>query len=103
MADRPAGGSTPIAEVRRIARLAGLELDEAGIERIGRELGSILESMSSLDEAGAATHDHGSVSGAPSLPLREDAVEPCLGAEAALGNAPDPARGLFRVPRSLDE
>jgi aspartyl-tRNA(Asn)/glutamyl-tRNA(Gln) amidotransferase subunit C len=92
-------------EVRRIARLARLDLDEAGLARLERELGSILDSMSSLDQAGSETTTHTAPPAASGAlpPLRADVVEPCLGTEAALANAPDGVGGLFRVPRSLEE
>jgi hypothetical protein len=36
-----------------------------------------------------------------SFATREDAVEPSLGQEKALKNAPDPDDGHFRVPRVI--
>ena len=91
------------AEVRRIARLAHLELDEADVEALTRDLESILDHVALLDELEvgaveptAAAHDRPSA-------LREDEPATSLSNAEALANAPQAAAGHFRVPRVLDE
>jgi len=85
--------------VDSVARLARLSLTPDERARFARELEAILgwaESLQSLELQGVAPVRH-AVAG----PLRED--EPCDGLpqERALDPAPDPADGLFRVPRIL--
>ena len=89
------------AEVRRIARLARLELDADAVATLARELQTILDHVAVLDEL-----DLDSVPSTASLPhdrqpLREDTARACLSNDAALSNAPEHAAGLFRVPRVL--
>jgi aspartyl-tRNA(Asn)/glutamyl-tRNA(Gln) amidotransferase subunit C len=88
-------------EVLRIAALAHLELDAESVETFRDQLQQILEYVAVLGEldvdATEPTHHpigRGQV-------LRADAVTACLSREETLGNAPDAAAGLFRVPRVL--
>jgi aspartyl-tRNA(Asn)/glutamyl-tRNA(Gln) amidotransferase subunit C len=90
------------AEVRRIARLARLDPDDAEVRRLARDLESILEFVAVLDELG----DGGASSTVPGRPLealRPDERRTSLEPGEALGNATDSAEGFFRVPRSLPE
>jgi aspartyl-tRNA(Asn)/glutamyl-tRNA(Gln) amidotransferase subunit C len=90
-------------DVAHVARLARLELTEAEVARLGRELGQIsayVAQLTELDLAGETPE--------PVLPLiksaealREDEVRPSLPAEKALSGAPDAADGFFRVPKVL--
>ncbi len=91
------------AEVRRIARLAHLELDADAVATLARELQSILDHVARLDEL-----DLESVPSTASMPhdrrpLREDTERASLSNDDALRNAPDHAAGHFRVPRVLAE
>lgn len=85
-------------EVRRIAALARLELDEASLERAAGELSKILafvETLRGLDLEGCEP----SAFAPANAPLRED--EPNgrrLGNDAALAAAPAAEDGFFLVP-----
>ena len=91
------------AEVRRIARLAHLELDADAVATLSQELQSILDHVAVLDEL-----DLGSV---PAIartpqnrqPLRDDTRRASLSQDDALSNAPEHAAGHFLVPRVLGE
>jgi aspartyl-tRNA(Asn)/glutamyl-tRNA(Gln) amidotransferase subunit C len=97
--------STPITagEVRRIAHLAHLDLTPEEVERLGRELGSILAYVQQLEEV--------DVSGVPPtshvqlerLSLRADEPEPSLPRELALREAPRVTLDGFAVPAFVDE
>ena len=91
------------AEVRRIAGLAKLELDEATCDTFRLQLQSILDYVSVLGEIDV----HAIEATCAGLPgeqrLREDEPRPQLTDEEALANAPDAAAGHFRVPRVLSE
>jgi aspartyl-tRNA(Asn)/glutamyl-tRNA(Gln) amidotransferase subunit C len=91
------------AEVRAIAALAQLELDDQELDLFARQLGDILEyatQVQQIDTAGVpptasivTTHQAD----------RPDSVRPSLPRAEALANAPDAsiASGLFKVPRVI--
>ena len=89
------------AEVRRISRLAHLELDDAAIDSLTRDLESILEHVATLDELDVDSIRPWTRPGVESA-LREDVPTTSLTQDEALANAPDDAGGHFRVPRVLD-
>jgi aspartyl-tRNA(Asn)/glutamyl-tRNA(Gln) amidotransferase subunit C len=85
-------------EARRIADLAHLEFDDAGLERMADEMTKILgyiEMLSSVD-TGKAGGDAGTT------PLREDAVGPSVDREKVARNAPAWANGFFVVPAVIE-
>lgn len=90
-------------EVRRIARLARLELEPAEQERFARQLGSVLDHMTLLDELELAEDRTGDAASTELAGCREDRVRGSLSADEAVRDAPDPAKGFFRVPRSLPD
>jgi aspartyl-tRNA(Asn)/glutamyl-tRNA(Gln) amidotransferase subunit C len=104
----PLGGarvSIEADEVRRIAALARLDLDDATVERFREQLGAILGYVATLDDLGAPPDEPGA-SGRPApLPsgLRPDEIRPSLPIDEAVRDAPDTAAGFFRVPRVLGE
>lgn len=85
-------------QVRHIAHLARLELTDEEVERTSREFVRILAELERLDGVSA---DHVEPLHQP-LPLadvlRADEPADGLGHDAALGGAPAPEDGLFRVP-----
>lgn len=90
-------------EVRRIAGLAQLSLDDPTVEAFRHQLEAILDYVALLDsvDAGSVAPTATALEGAPAL--RPDEPRPGLGARDALTNAPDSAEGHFRVPRVLEE
>jgi aspartyl-tRNA(Asn)/glutamyl-tRNA(Gln) amidotransferase subunit C len=85
-------------EVLHVADLARLALTEEEIERLGEQLGAILEAVgkvSELDLSGVAPTSH---------PLEltnvwaADEPRPSLPPEDALANAPEREESFFRVP-----
>ena len=86
--------------VDHVARLARLSLDEEERATFAPQLEEILgyaESIRQLDVSGVEPMSHAGLAG----PLREGEARPGLEREQALGQAPDPADGLFRVPRVI--
>jgi aspartyl-tRNA(Asn)/glutamyl-tRNA(Gln) amidotransferase subunit C len=91
------------AEVRRIARLAHLELEDAEVEALTRDLESILDHVALLDELDVSSVEPTAFAlEAPAEP-REDVPGVCVPNAEALVNAPDSADGHFRVPQVIDE
>jgi aspartyl-tRNA(Asn)/glutamyl-tRNA(Gln) amidotransferase subunit C len=86
-------------DVRRLARLARLDLSPGDEERLLADLQAILaymEIIRSLDVAGLEPMTHGD-EGASAL--RADDTVPGLARETALDGAPETADGCFVVPR----
>jgi aspartyl-tRNA(Asn)/glutamyl-tRNA(Gln) amidotransferase subunit C len=86
-------------EVREIAQLARLRLDDDEVERLAHELDAILgyiEEVAQLDAGGAEPMTHA----VPfDCPFRDDEVGPMLAPDEAVGNAPRREDGYFQVPR----
>ena len=85
-------------ETLYVARLARLRLGEEDVDRLSRELSTVLDHIETiaqldLDDVEPTSHviDVENV-------LRPDEPRPCLPRERALENAPDAAEGGFRVP-----
>jgi aspartyl-tRNA(Asn)/glutamyl-tRNA(Gln) amidotransferase subunit C len=90
-------------DIRYVAKLARLALDEAEIERYERELGTLLDHVSELSElptenvaATAQVIESHNVA-------REDIVVRGLERDAFLAGAPASQNGLVRVPRIIAE
>ncbi len=90
-------------EVRHVARLARLDLEEAVLDKMAEQLGGILEYMDTLnrvDTEGITATAH-----AVSLttPMRADELRPHLDRDAALSNAPERDEESFFVPRVISQ
>lgn len=85
-------------EAARIAALANLEFDEAGLERMASEMTKIL---SYIDQLRDAEVDELDGRGALVTPMREDEVRPSLDREPVSANAPAWRDGLFVVPKVI--
>jgi aspartyl-tRNA(Asn)/glutamyl-tRNA(Gln) amidotransferase subunit C len=93
-------GITP-EQVRHVARLARLALDEPQLRRFGAQLESILGYVAKIAEADVEDarpmiHAAGLVN-----VLRDDRAEPALPLEDVLRNAPDTDGPFFKVPRII--
>lgn len=85
-------------EARRIADLAHLEFDDAGLDAMAAELTKILDYIDQLREVDVAGFDEPP---APVTPMREDTPRPSLDRELVAGNAPAWRDGLFVVPKVI--
>jgi aspartyl-tRNA(Asn)/glutamyl-tRNA(Gln) amidotransferase subunit C len=89
-----------VETVDHVARLARLSLTEAERALFARQLDEILayaESIQALDTTDVPPMAHAHTTRA----FREDEPREGLPRERVLEAAPDPAEGLFRVPRVL--
>jgi aspartyl-tRNA(Asn)/glutamyl-tRNA(Gln) amidotransferase subunit C len=85
-------------QVLHVARLARLALTDDEVEKMSRELTTILdhvERISELDLDGVEPTSH--VVALENV-LRPDEPRPSWPRERVLAEAPDPAEGAFRVP-----
>jgi aspartyl-tRNA(Asn)/glutamyl-tRNA(Gln) amidotransferase subunit C len=90
-----------VEQVRHVAKLARLALDEQHIQKYAGQIESILEyvaKIGQLDMTGVEPMAH-------ALPLqnvlREDEVQPSLPLEEVLKNAPDTDGPFFKVPKII--
>ncbi|HET9953100.1 MAG TPA: Asp-tRNA(Asn)/Glu-tRNA(Gln) amidotransferase subunit GatC [Polyangiaceae bacterium] len=89
--------------VLHVARLARLDLDESEVERMKRDLNSILEyvdELSSVDTSAIAETAHISLESAV---LRPDLSKPGVATELALSEAPRGSGSSFAVPAFVEE
>lgn len=85
-------------EARRVADLADLELDDAGLDRMAGEMTAILTYIDQLREVDAdGVEEQETVV----TPLREDEPRPSVDREQVARNAPAWRDGFFVVPKVI--
>ena len=84
-------------EARRIAALAHLEFDEAGLDRMAAEMTAILTYIDQLKEVEGLE-----ATNAGATPLRADEVQPGVPRDAVERNAPAWRDGQFVVPKVIE-
>ena len=89
-------------EVRHIAHLIRLGLDEADVEKFSVQLSNILENFQILQEVDTTDVPPTSHSIAVDSVFRDDEVEPSLPPGEVLANAPQEEEGCFRVRAVLE-
>lgn len=85
-------------QVLHVARLSRLKLDDDEASRLESELSSILDHVDLLAEIDIEGVEPTSHVVPLENVLRDDEPRPSLDREVALGQAPDPVDGAFRVP-----
>jgi aspartyl-tRNA(Asn)/glutamyl-tRNA(Gln) amidotransferase subunit C len=88
-------------EARRIAELAHLQFDDAGLERMAAEMTKILTYIDQLREVDAGAAEGGGAPRNPT-PLREDVARPGISREDVERNAPAWRDGHFVVPKVIE-
>jgi aspartyl-tRNA(Asn)/glutamyl-tRNA(Gln) amidotransferase subunit C len=91
-----------VADVEHVARLARLEFSDGEKELFAGQMGAILGYVEKLREV----NTEGIVPTSHAVPMenafREDLVQPSIGLEKALANAPDRAGSFFAVPNVIE-
>lgn len=90
-------------EVRHLADLARIDLDDAELDHLAPQLSVILESIASIAEVAAADIPPTSHAIPLTNVFRDDVVRPSLTAEQALSGAPVADQQRFSVPRILGD
>lgn len=90
-------------DVLRVAALARLDLDEASIDGIVRDLDQIVGYVTKLDELDTSDVPPTAQVAVTAAPLRPDEVLPGTPTEVALREAPRSTAEGFRVPAFVDE
>jgi aspartyl-tRNA(Asn)/glutamyl-tRNA(Gln) amidotransferase subunit C len=85
-------------EVLHVARLARLRLTEQEVERMARELSSVLDHIEKIGELDLEDVEPTSHVVPLENVLRADEPRPSLSRERALADAPAPLEGGFGVP-----
>jgi aspartyl-tRNA(Asn)/glutamyl-tRNA(Gln) amidotransferase subunit C len=96
--------SLSLAEVRRIAALARLELSPDEERTFADQLSAILSYVAQLEEldvSGVEPMTH-ALARDEAPALRDDAVAPSLPFERVLANAPEREGTCFKVPRIIE-
>jgi len=98
-----------LADLRRVAELASLELSLGEEQSLLRDLNSILDYVAELNEIDtstvAAMAQVGEALGNDSDPrawLRSDVVAPSLDRERVMASAPDSDGTFFKVPKVIE-
>lgn len=92
-----------VEEVRKIARLARLQLTQAEELRYAQQLSAVLDYAGRLKEVDTSEIPPTATVLPLKAPLRRDEVRPSPPRERLLSNAPEAETGMFRVPRVLEE
>jgi aspartyl-tRNA(Asn)/glutamyl-tRNA(Gln) amidotransferase subunit C len=99
------GRTAPHLDVRyvtQLAKLAALTLTDAEAERLAGELETIVAYVAQLEELDTTEVPATAHVQLDRLPLRDDAVEPCLSHEDALAQAPAVEAEGFAVPTFVE-
>jgi len=94
-------------DVRKVAKLANLELTEAEVERMAHDMAEVLthmEQLSTLDTSNVQAMAQVLFEAHATASLREDVVRDrtLLGTEDALRNSALSGAGHFKVPRVIE-
>ncbi len=90
-------------EVAHLARLARIELSDAELDHLAPQLDQIISAVAQVQEVAAEGIPPTSHATGLTNVFRDDSPAPCLGAEAALDQAPAMEQRRFKVPRILGE
>ena len=81
-------------EVRHVADLARVDLDDEEVERFTEQFGEILDAFEVLEEVPEVEHEADLVN-----VMRPDETHECLSQAEALQNAPEDEEGYFKGPK----
>ncbi len=90
-------------EVRKVALLSRLELNDEEVARQARHLNQLLQQFEKLQELDVTGIEPTSHSIPVSNVFREDAMRPSLPRDELLANAPEARDGCFVVPRIIGD
>ncbi|HEX3026030.1 MAG TPA: Asp-tRNA(Asn)/Glu-tRNA(Gln) amidotransferase subunit GatC [Clostridia bacterium] len=86
-------------DIRHIAKLARLHVDEAEIQKLGKEMAAIIGMVENLPEFENARLE---LSEKDAMKLREDEVRPSMSRKEVLKNAPETEAGCIVVPKIVE-
>jgi aspartyl-tRNA(Asn)/glutamyl-tRNA(Gln) amidotransferase subunit C len=89
-------------DVRKVARLSRIAVEDARLETLAGELNGILGWIDQLNEVDVAGVEPMTSVVEATLPMREDKVTDGDKVDQVLANAPKNEDGFFVVPRSVE-
>ncbi len=89
--------------VRKVARLANIEIQDDDVDRIGTQLSGILQWVEQLGEVDTDNVEPLANVVNIDLHLREDEVTDGDCADKVLANAPEETQGFFVVPKVVEQ
>lgn len=89
-------------EVRHVARLARIHLEDDQVEHLRQDLESILTYVDQLAELDLSDVKPTAGAGDLEAVMRPDEVIKTLDRQQVLANAPEQEDGMFRVPRIVE-
>ena len=93
------------SDIEKVAQLAHLEIAPEELEVFGPQIADIVSYVDQLNAIDTTNTEPAlgglTPEGERTDSTRDDQVEPSLGQELALAEAPDAAAGYFRVPKVL--
>ncbi len=100
----PSGAQTGVsaADVKKIARLSRLHVDEAQLEPLAEDLSGILKWIEQLGEVDVEGAEPMTSAVDMAAPLRKDDITDGGVRDQVLANAPKSDDGFFVVPRSVE-
>jgi aspartyl-tRNA(Asn)/glutamyl-tRNA(Gln) amidotransferase subunit C len=90
-------------EVAHLARLSRISLTDAELDHLAPQLDQIITAVAQVQEVAAEGIPPTSHATGLTNVYRDDVPVPCLGAQAALDQAPAVEQQRFKVPRILGE
>lgn len=90
-------------DVKHIARLARLKLNDKEIDYFASQLDKVIDYIGQLKEVDTSDVEPTSHVHSIRNVFRKDIVKPSLKKEDVLKNAPSKEEGLFKVPRIIEE
>ena len=94
--------SAPQVDIKRIARLARLDLSPEEESRFSAELGNVLDYVKLLEEVDGREVEPMAHAVPLSNVVRPDLVRPSMSHDEAMSQAPSQTNGLFIVPRIVE-
>ena len=90
-------------EVRHVAKLSRLELDDEEIRHFTHQLADVLDYIAKLDELNVDDIEPMAHAGDVTNALREDRTDAGIPVEQVLANAPEKSPPFFKVPKVLGD
>jgi aspartyl-tRNA(Asn)/glutamyl-tRNA(Gln) amidotransferase subunit C len=88
-------------EIKKIALLSRLEIQDNQIDSVGKQLNDILTYMDLISQVDISDVEPTGYAVSMRNVMREDVSQPSLPNEKALQNAPEQENGYFKVPKVI--
>ena len=86
-------------DIRYIAKLARLHVDDSEVEKFQKDMGSIVKMVENLPDFEKADEN---LNAAEAMKLREDEIKPSMPRRTILQNAPKTEAGCIVVPKIVE-